>query len=222
MAPFLPQERFPKLWSLFQTIFGATREKKRLALKYLGDHKNVIEIGCSVGVPGRAFAEVPGLMYLGIDIDPQAIEHAKARFAREKNLSFSTETIRELGDKGRTFDYVLFANILHHVDDPTAVNLISRSLTAGRARRQHGRDRTGHSSSERFAVGALALQARARAIPAASCRIRAPDERGRRAADGIFVRRRFDRHPARAHLRPSVGLQIRPHGSCAWLMNHHT
>lgn len=124
MAPFLTQERFPKLWLLFQMIFGATREKKRLALKHLGDHRNVIEIGCSLGVLGRAFAEVPGLRYLGIDIDPQAIEHAKARFAGERNLSFSTQTMRELGDLGQSFDYVLFANILHHVDDPTAVDLI--------------------------------------------------------------------------------------------------
>jgi SAM-dependent methyltransferase len=124
MAPFLTQERFPKLWLLFQVIFGATREKKRLALKYLGDHKNVIEIGCSLGVLARAFAQVPGLRYLGIDIDPQAIEHAKARFTGEKNLSFSSQTMRELGDQGRAFDYVLFANILHHVDDPTAVDLI--------------------------------------------------------------------------------------------------
>src|SRR5882757_8356653 len=52
MAPFLTQERFPKLCLLFQAIFCATREKKRLALKYLGDHKNVIEIGCSLGSLG--------------------------------------------------------------------------------------------------------------------------------------------------------------------------
>lgn len=124
MAPFLTQERFPKLWLLFHMIFGATREKKRLALKHLGNHRNVIEIGCSLGVLGQAFAEVPGLRYLGIDIDPRAIEHAKARFAGKKNVSFSTQTMRKLGDQGRTFDYVLFANILHHVDDPTAINLI--------------------------------------------------------------------------------------------------
>jgi len=42
------------------------------------------------------------------------------------------------------------------------------------------------------------------------------------AADGIFVRRRFDRHPARTHLRPSAGLQIWPRGSRTWLMTHHT
>jgi SAM-dependent methyltransferase len=124
MGPFLTQERFPKLWLLFQAVFGATREKKRLALKYLGDHRNVIEIGCSLGILARAFADVPGLRYLGIDIDPQAIEHAKARFSDQKNLSFSTQTMRELGDHGQTFDYVLFANILHHVDDATAVVLI--------------------------------------------------------------------------------------------------
>jgi len=124
MSQFLTQERFPKLWLLFQSIFGATREKKRLALKYLGDHRNVIEIGCSLGVLGRAFAGVPNLRYLGIDIDRQAIEHAKLRFADHENLSFSTQTMRELSDQGRTFDYVLFANILHHVDDATAIDLI--------------------------------------------------------------------------------------------------
>lgn len=124
MPPFLTQERFPKLWLLFQALFGATREKKRLALKHLGGHKSVIEVGCSLGVLAPAFAAVPGVRYLGVDIDPQAIEHAKARFAGEKDLSFSTQTMRELGDQGRTFDYVLFANILHHVDDPTAVDLL--------------------------------------------------------------------------------------------------
>lgn len=124
MAPFLTQERFPRLWLLFQAMFGATREKKRLALKHLGNHKNVIEIGCSLGVLAPAFAAVPGVRYLGVDIDPQAIAHARARFSGQKNLSFSTQTMRELGDRGQTFDYVLFANILHHVDDPTAVDLI--------------------------------------------------------------------------------------------------
>jgi SAM-dependent methyltransferase len=71
-----------------------------------------------------AFSDVPGLQYLGIDIDPQAIEHAKARFSYRANVTFSTQTMRELGEQGQSFDYVLFANILHHVDDATAVALI--------------------------------------------------------------------------------------------------
>jgi SAM-dependent methyltransferase len=124
MPPFLTQERFPRLWLLFQVIFGGTRAKKRLALKCLGDHKNVIEVGCSMGLLAPAFSDVPGLQYLGIDIDPQAIEHAKARSSDRANVTFSTQTMRELGEQGQSFDYVLFANILHHVDDATAVALI--------------------------------------------------------------------------------------------------
>jgi SAM-dependent methyltransferase len=77
-----------------------------------------------MGILAPAFAGVPGLRYLGIDIDPRAIEHAKARFSDRKNLSFSTQTMRELGNQGQTFDYVLFANILHHVDDAMAIALI--------------------------------------------------------------------------------------------------
>jgi SAM-dependent methyltransferase len=113
---------------LFQTIFGATREKKRLALKHLAGHKSVLEIGCSMGILAPAFTEKAGVQYFGIDIDPQAIEHARTRFAGQKNATFSTQTMRELGDEGRAFDYVLFANILHHVDDPTAIELLRDAL----------------------------------------------------------------------------------------------
>lgn len=128
MPPILTQERFPRLWFLFHAIFGATREKQRLALKHLGDRRRVVEIGCSLGVVSEAFGQLPELSYLGIDIDTGAVDHARRRLSGYSNLSFSTKTMGELADQGFEFDYVLFANILHHVDDATAVTLISDAM----------------------------------------------------------------------------------------------
>lgn len=127
MLGFLTQERFPRLWLLFQYIFGATRAKRRLALQFLDNHKSVLEIGCSVGLVSEAFADKDELHYLGIDIDEGAIEFAKSRLDHLTNLRFEAVDIQVLSERGQQFEYVLFANILHHTDDELSVKLLKQA-----------------------------------------------------------------------------------------------
>lgn len=124
MADLLTQENFPRLWLLFQRIFGGTRAKRRLGLAHLGAHKTVLEIGCSVGLVSEVFAKQKGISFLGIDIDAGAIDFAKRRLAHLSQLEFECIGLEELAEAGRRFDYVLFANILHHTDDDVSVALL--------------------------------------------------------------------------------------------------
>lgn len=128
MLGFLTQERFPKLWIVFQYMFGATRAKRGLALRFLGNHTSVLEIGCSVGLVAQAFADKPKVRYLGIDIDENAIALAKRRLTHLPQLQFQAVDMNILAESGHMFDYVLFANILHHTDDETSVVLLQQAV----------------------------------------------------------------------------------------------
>jgi len=112
------QQSHPRLWLLFQSFLGCHRGKHRLAAKYLGNYGNVLEIGCSLGTVSTLFSSMR---------DEGAVAYAKKRFSRYPNMEFASVSLETLAVSGRTFDYVLFANILHHAsdDDAVAVKLVS-------------------------------------------------------------------------------------------------
>lgn len=121
---FLSQTRFPRLWLLMQNLMGGNACKQQLAIEYYGGQKRVLEIGCSVGNISSVFRRFPNITFTGIDIDSSAINLAKQRFRNVSNFTFSLSSLEELTQRGETFDYVLFAGILHHVDDETGLKLL--------------------------------------------------------------------------------------------------
>lgn len=129
MFEFLNQQSHPQLWLAFQVLFGATRDKQRIALSFLSGRKRILEIGCSLGVVSAAFRQHTSAQYLGIDIDEQAIRHAQSRFASYTHMKFATQSLATLVAEGMRFDYVLFANILHHVDDESAQDLLRQAVS---------------------------------------------------------------------------------------------
>lgn len=112
---------------LFQRLFGGTEDKKRLATMYYDGQKKVLEIGCSVGNVSEVFTQYEHVRFTGIDIDSNALKHAKKRLARWTNFEFKNVSLSDLAKSGEKFDYVLFANILHHVDDKTALDLLKEA-----------------------------------------------------------------------------------------------
>lgn len=120
----LSQKNYPMLWLLFQRIFGANNAKRRLAIRFLAQHKDVLEIGCSLGVVSQVFRSIPDISYLGIDIDERAIAYANKKFVNTSHMHFSKVELGALAESGDSFDYILFANILHHVNDAEAVRLL--------------------------------------------------------------------------------------------------
>lgn len=120
----LSQQSLPHLWLIFQHLFAPTSAKRQIALSYMGDSHTVLEVGCSLGIVADAFKRVEGIQYLGIDIDEQAIRMAKKKYSSYLQMDFSSKNIEQLVKDGKQFDYVIFANILHHVDDKKAQELL--------------------------------------------------------------------------------------------------
>lgn len=111
-----------------QRIIGGNASKQALATEYYCNQRRVLEIGCSVGNISEAFLQFPEISFTGIDIDEKALAVAQRRFQGVGNFRFSLRSLQELSRAGERFDYVLFAGMLHHVDDETAELLLRDAL----------------------------------------------------------------------------------------------
>lgn len=125
LLPYVSQKKYPRLWYIFQLFLGGTFDKRQLAIKFHQTEKRILEIGCSSGNISTAFKNLPGIEYLGIDIDQSAIELANKIHKKQNSLSFQFCDLESLTKKStRQFDYILFGGVLHHVSNDEAGNLI--------------------------------------------------------------------------------------------------
>ena len=96
----------------------------------LGDvtGKTVLDIGCGGGLLSEKFAKA-GARVTGIDLSPTAIDAAKEH-AEKSGLSIDYRNCPMTGllNKGESFDIVLCAEMLEHVDDLTRTIEESASL----------------------------------------------------------------------------------------------
>lgn len=128
MLDFLNQSNFPTFWKIFQFIVGGTVDKRRVSkLKYRGQ-KKVLEVGCSLGNVSRAFIDIPGIQFTGIDIDPVVINYAKKDFKKYPNFKFICTSLEDFIKKGEKFEYILFAGVCHHVDTKTLKSMLHQSV----------------------------------------------------------------------------------------------
>jgi 2-polyprenyl-3-methyl-5-hydroxy-6-metoxy-1,4-benzoquinol methylase len=121
---FLNQSNFPKLWTLFQYLVGTNNCKKNIVIDHYNGQKKILEIGCSVGNVSQVFSRYRDIEFTGIDIDANAIAYAKKRYKQLRNFRFMKLSLEDLGKTGTKFNFVLFANILHHVDDINSLKLL--------------------------------------------------------------------------------------------------
>jgi SAM-dependent methyltransferase len=80
--------------------------------------QRVLDVGCG---PGTNSAEFDGLDYLGVDLNPAYIEHARRKHASH----FEVADVRTDSVPGKgTYDFVLVNSLLHHLDDVAASSLL--------------------------------------------------------------------------------------------------
>jgi SAM-dependent methyltransferase len=81
--------------------------------------RRVLDVGCG---PGTNSAEFEGLEYLGVDISPAYIAHAR----RRHDGAFAVADVRSDSIPGRgAYDFVLVNSLLHHLDDAAVSSLLA-------------------------------------------------------------------------------------------------
>lgn len=86
--------------------------------------ERVLDVGCGPGTNAHHFEQVD---YVGLDVNPRYIEHARRR--HRGTFVVADVTSYEVPDRER-FDLVLVNSLLHHLDPPDTSRLVShlRSL----------------------------------------------------------------------------------------------
>jgi ubiquinone/menaquinone biosynthesis C-methylase UbiE len=91
--------------------------------------KNVLEIGCGIGLVSSYLANEYGIDVYGTDFDPEEIQLAKQLNNERDNLHFKVEDAADLSFADNSFDLAISQNVFHHIPNwQKAVSEIQRVL----------------------------------------------------------------------------------------------
>ena len=116
----------PILWTIFEKIFGADKQKEIIYRSAVTTNKNLLDFGCSSGNTTGAFLDFD---YTGVDIDKKSIEYAKKRWSGYKNIKFICADILSKRFDRQKFDFILFAGTGHHIS-PDLFTTITNKLVS--------------------------------------------------------------------------------------------
>lgn len=84
-----------------------------------GPVRRVLDAGCGPGTVALALADCnPGAEVMGIDVEPEAVELARALAAGREELRFVCAAIEDLSPSVGPFDLIVCRTTLEHVVDP--------------------------------------------------------------------------------------------------------
>lgn len=115
---FLLEQTF--VYSLWQAPFASAKLAPVYAHNSLDRARRVLDVGCGPGTNTGLFAHAD---YLGMDINPGYIAHARKKHNRDF-LVADVSTYSQL--EGPGYDFILVNSFLHHVDDDAASSILHR------------------------------------------------------------------------------------------------
>jgi SAM-dependent methyltransferase len=111
------------VYRLWQTPFASTKLAPVLAHNDIRQARRVLDVGCGPGTNTHLFAHAD---YLGIDINPDYIAHARKTFQR--SFVVADVTTYELPPDQR-FDFILLNSFFHHIGDSAVRRILSHLRT---------------------------------------------------------------------------------------------
>lgn len=123
-------------YDLFTALLGVAKVHRTLIGQAgLSPGQRVLEIGCGTGnMSLRLKRAHPGVEFVGSDPDPLALRHARRKARRLTGIRFERGYAQRLPYADASFDRVLSALMLHHLDDATkraAAAEVARVLRPG-------------------------------------------------------------------------------------------
>ena len=108
------------VYSLWQAPFAAAKLAPVLAHNDIGSARRVLDVGCGPATNTHLFAHAD---YLGIDVNPDYVKHAR----RKHNRHFVVADATTYDDPaGASFDFILVNSFLHHMDTPATNKILNR------------------------------------------------------------------------------------------------
>jgi SAM-dependent methyltransferase len=106
---------------MFQAAVGGARARRAFVADHLKARRGdrVLDIGCG---PSDILEDLGDVDYVGIDLSPDYIEAARARYGGRG--TFRVGSAEELkGDPDGPFDIAMAVGLLHHLDDKVVAGL---------------------------------------------------------------------------------------------------
>lgn len=108
------------VYSLWQSPFAAAKLAPMLAHNDIGSARRVLDVGCGPATNTHLFAQAD---YLGIDVNPDYIKHARRKYDRR----FVAADATTYYDPAETsFDFILVNSFLHHMDTASTNRILDR------------------------------------------------------------------------------------------------
>jgi SAM-dependent methyltransferase len=114
----------PVLYLTYQYLVGGIKARRHCIQDHvpLTPGMRVLDIGCG---PGYVAKWLAGSQYVGLDTDERYIHYANSRYGKEYG-KFSCELMtEEFVARNEPFDFVIMTGVLHHLDDPTAADVLN-------------------------------------------------------------------------------------------------
>jgi SAM-dependent methyltransferase len=110
----------PRVYALWQAPFANSKLVPLHRHNDLTRAARVLEVGCGPGTNTNLFQKSD---YLGLDLNPHYIEHARRVHGREFVVADAREFIPPAGQR---FDFILLNSFLHHIDDENTLRILHR------------------------------------------------------------------------------------------------